>query len=387
MDTKIAQDELLRRVEAAEQKLKDHEKLIDQQDEKGKQNDEDIHLVQRLAVQTYVQWIHESRDVAAKKAIVKGWWRFQFDSKRSVETMCWHREEVCEWLLDKAGQDVRNACATISSKQGTTLLPITSFGFRDGEMRNEVVSKMRTQNSGKMQEWETGHSKNLYWASGGAGGHRPLLIESPISDFDRKQSYVLKCIMTATKEVLHITEYRHDWREMTIWDDSGYIAWVHFDLEYNIAKCYFAEEKVTEDLRQEYENMISKEMQLITSGQQKGMQKSKGKGKDKGNSKGKDGKGKGKGKAAEKEENDDEAMTDSGAFVPGEDTDAYAYHLVQRMQKIGRTNMQIQNLKLRTTYVMQFRHIPQDDSDESYKAAMSKSADRLAKPADCLYDY
>eukprot|EP00929_Paragymnodinium_shiwhaense_P033152 TRINITY_DN18256_c0_g2_i15.p1 TRINITY_DN18256_c0_g2~~TRINITY_DN18256_c0_g2_i15.p1 ORF type:complete len:255 (+),score=47.81 TRINITY_DN18256_c0_g2_i15:640-1404(+) len=254
-------------------------------------------------------------------------------------------------------------------------------------MRNELVRKMREQNSGKNQEWEAGHPKNLYWASGGAGGYRPLLIESQISDFDRKQPYVLRCIMTATKEVLHITEYRHDWREMTIWDDSGYIAWVHFDLEYNIAKRYFAEEKVTEDLRQEYENMISKEMQLITSGQQKGMQKSKGKGKDKGNSKGKDGKGKGKGKADEKEENDDEAMTGTGAFAPGEDTDAYAYHLVQRVQNIGMTNMQIQNLKLRTTYVMQFRYIPQDDFDESYKAAMSKSADCLAKPAVCLDDY
>eukprot|EP00929_Paragymnodinium_shiwhaense_P023793 TRINITY_DN1480_c0_g1_i3.p1 TRINITY_DN1480_c0_g1~~TRINITY_DN1480_c0_g1_i3.p1 ORF type:complete len:432 (-),score=98.12 TRINITY_DN1480_c0_g1_i3:374-1669(-) len=380
MDQNIAHDELLRRLEVAEKKLEAHNKKFEETEKKATVHDEDIQLVKRQAVQTYVQWISDTRDTASRKAVIKGWWRFQFDSRRSAETMSYHREDVCEWLLDKAGYDVRNACTAIVSKQGTTLLPITSIEFRDAEMRNEFIRKMKEMYSCKVQEWETQHSKNLYWASGGAGGHRPLLIESQISDFDRKQSYVMKCIMTATKEVLQITEFRHDWREMSIWDDSGYIAWISFDLEHNTAKCYFAEEKVTSDLREDFERRITKEMQLITSGQQKGKPKGDSKGKAKG-------KGKHKGKDDEKEEEPDEEMPEgSEGFVPGEDSDAYAYHLTQRMQKIGVTNMQIQGLKLRTTYLMEFSYISHDDFDDRYKTAMNKVANRLAKPAVCLED-
>eukprot|EP00929_Paragymnodinium_shiwhaense_P091650 TRINITY_DN51552_c0_g1_i1.p1 TRINITY_DN51552_c0_g1~~TRINITY_DN51552_c0_g1_i1.p1 ORF type:complete len:137 (+),score=41.72 TRINITY_DN51552_c0_g1_i1:810-1220(+) len=131
--------------------------------------------------------------------------------------------------------------------------------------------------------------------------------------------------MTATKAVIGITGYMHDWREMTIWDDSGYIASVHFDIEHNVAKCYFAEEKATEDLKSVFEEAISKEMQLTTSGQQKGMQNAKGKRKStKDNQKGKKGNSKGKRKNDEKEEHDDADMDDAeGAFVPGESTEAY----------------------------------------------------------------
>eukprot|EP00929_Paragymnodinium_shiwhaense_P027123 TRINITY_DN15996_c0_g1_i1.p1 TRINITY_DN15996_c0_g1~~TRINITY_DN15996_c0_g1_i1.p1 ORF type:complete len:239 (-),score=69.68 TRINITY_DN15996_c0_g1_i1:524-1240(-) len=237
---------------------------------------------------------------------------------------------------------------------------------------------MKDKHGGKLQEWTTTHSNNLYWASGG-GGQRPLLIEPAISEFDRKQSYVLKCIMSATRNILNISEYRHDWKEMSIYDDSGYICWIDFDLEYSVAKCYFAEEKVTEELKQQFEDAISTEMRMITSGQQKG--KSKGfKGKD-------DQKGKGKGKGKNKD-NDEEMEEDpaAGAYVPGEDTEAYKYHLITRMKKIGLSAVQTQNLKMRTSYLMEYRYISQSEFTETYNASIEKAADRLAEPIVCLND-
>eukprot|EP00929_Paragymnodinium_shiwhaense_P021142 TRINITY_DN13864_c0_g3_i1.p1 TRINITY_DN13864_c0_g3~~TRINITY_DN13864_c0_g3_i1.p1 ORF type:complete len:435 (+),score=103.12 TRINITY_DN13864_c0_g3_i1:94-1398(+) len=381
-DNKLRHDELLRRLEEAEKNIKKHEKRLESHDEDRTRAKEDLVLIHKQALYSYLQWIVKEREEASRRAVIKGWWRFQFDSKRSVDTMCWHREEICDWTLQDA--HCRSSCLEITSRQGTTLLPITTLVFKDSDARNEYIKHMKEKHGGKVQEWATDQSKNLYWASGGGGGHRPLLIEPAISEFDRKQSYVLKCVMSATKNVLNITEYRHDWKEMSIYDDNGYICWIDFDVEYSVAKCYFAEEKVTTELRQEFEEAISAEMRAITSGQQKG--KAKGfKG-----SKGEQQKGKGKGKGKDKDKEEDAEMAEedpaAGAYVPGEDTEAYKFHLATRMKKIGMSAVQTQNLRLRTAYLMEYRYIALDQFTETYNASVEKAVDRLAEPIVGLND-
>eukprot|EP00929_Paragymnodinium_shiwhaense_P064908 TRINITY_DN32594_c0_g2_i1.p1 TRINITY_DN32594_c0_g2~~TRINITY_DN32594_c0_g2_i1.p1 ORF type:complete len:161 (-),score=34.31 TRINITY_DN32594_c0_g2_i1:197-679(-) len=66
---------------------------------------EGVHLSRHTAVQTYIKWVTKERELAAHRAVINGWSRFQFDSKRAVYTKTSHREEICEWILQDAGQD------------------------------------------------------------------------------------------------------------------------------------------------------------------------------------------------------------------------------------------------------------------------------------------
>eukprot|EP00929_Paragymnodinium_shiwhaense_P064907 TRINITY_DN32594_c0_g1_i1.p1 TRINITY_DN32594_c0_g1~~TRINITY_DN32594_c0_g1_i1.p1 ORF type:complete len:173 (-),score=42.80 TRINITY_DN32594_c0_g1_i1:244-762(-) len=130
-----AEDELLRRDaerrelekmnEALKERLAKAEEKIEQNRKDAQRGidlvNEDVHLLRHTAVQTYIKWVSKGRELAARRAVIKGWWRFQFDSRRAVYTMTSHREGICQWILQDTGQDIVDDVLEISSMEGTSL--------------------------------------------------------------------------------------------------------------------------------------------------------------------------------------------------------------------------------------------------------------------------